>query len=183
MATHREIWDEEARLLEEGSGGLGGNAAETSCDLPGWAVDQKTICDIGLGDLRDRNSIDTKDEVVLEKRIRADQTRNSSDISGPDEKGEHCFHLVPDEETVSDLLALEIPPDEYYEKLRILWDDWFPKAADGLKDHMMSLLVAFETATAFAMSIGIAKFALAQIEAKLVGEIICRHGSALLTQK
>ncbi len=43
---------------------------------------------------------------------------------------------------------------------------------------MMSLLIAFDTATAFAMSFGIAKFALAQIEAKLVGEIVGRHGQS-----
>ena len=41
---------------------------------------------------------------------------------------------------------------------------------------MMSVLIAFDTATAFAMSFGIAKFALAQEEAKLVGEIVGKHG-------
>ena len=40
----------------------------------------------------------------------------------------------------------------------------------------MFRLIAFDTATAFAMSFGIAKFALAQEEAKLVGEIVGRHG-------
>ena len=40
----------------------------------------------------------------------------------------------------------------------------------------MSVCIAFDTATAFAMSFGISKFALAQIEAKLVGEIVGRHG-------
>ena len=42
--------------------------------------------------------------------------------------------------------------------------------------HLLSLVIAFDTATAFAMSFGITKFALAQIEAKLVGEIVGRHG-------
>ena len=41
---------------------------------------------------------------------------------------------------------------------------------------MLSLCIAFDTATAFAMSFGIAKFALAQHEAKLVGEIVGRNG-------
>ena len=41
---------------------------------------------------------------------------------------------------------------------------------------MILLLQAFDTATAFAMSFGIAKFALAQHEAKLVGEIVGRFG-------
>ena len=41
---------------------------------------------------------------------------------------------------------------------------------------MMSVLIAFDTATVFAMSFGISKFALAQMEAKLVGEIVGRFG-------
>ena len=41
---------------------------------------------------------------------------------------------------------------------------------------MISVCIAFDTATAFAMSFGISKFSLAQIEAKLVGEIVGRHG-------
>ena len=40
----------------------------------------------------------------------------------------------------------------------------------------MSVLIAFDTATAFAMSFGIAKFSLAQLEANLVGEIVGRFG-------
>ena len=40
----------------------------------------------------------------------------------------------------------------------------------------MSVLIASDTATAFAMSFGIAKFSLAQLEAKLVGEIVGRFG-------
>ena len=40
----------------------------------------------------------------------------------------------------------------------------------------MSVLIAFDTATTFAMSFGIAKFSLCQVEAKLVGEIVGRHG-------
>ena len=40
----------------------------------------------------------------------------------------------------------------------------------------MSVLISFDTATCFAMSFGIPKFALAQVEAKLVGEIVGRYG-------
>ena len=47
---------------------------------------------------------------------------------------------------------------------------------EDLKDHMILVLEAFDTATAFTMSFGIAKFALAQWEAKLVGEIVGRFG-------
>ena len=64
------------------------------------------------------------------------------------------------------------PPDEYSEKLADIWVEWWPKADLKLLDHLMSVLIAFDTATAFAMSFGIAKFALAQIQAKLVGEIV-----------
>ena len=58
----------------------------------------------------------------------------------------------------------------------MLWRGWWPKANPKLLTHMMSVLIAFDTATAFAMSFGIAKFSLAQVEAKLVGEIVGRHG-------
>eukprot|EP00973_Karenia_brevis_P074204 10311506-Karenia_brevis.AAC.1 len=57
-----------------------------------------------------------------------------------------------------------------------LWREWWPKADPLLLEHMMPVLIAFDTATAFAMSFGITKFALAQVEAKLVGEIVGRHG-------
>ena len=40
----------------------------------------------------------------------------------------------------------------------------------------MPLVAAFDTATAFALSVGIAKFQLAQARAKLVGEIVSREG-------
>ena len=40
---------------------------------------------------------------------------------------------------------------------------------------MMSVLIAFDAATAFSMSFGIAKFTSAQEEAKLVGEIVGKY--------
>ena len=83
---------------------------------------------------------------------------------------------MQDEETISELLTCEIPPDAYYEALALLWEQWFPKAQPGIRLHLMSVLIAFDTATAFAMSFGIAKFDLAQLEAKLVGEIVGRYG-------
>ena len=55
------------------------------------------------------------------------------------------------------------------------WVEWWPDADPDLVEHLMSVLIAFDTATAFAMSFGIAKFALAQEEAKLVGEIVGRY--------
>ena len=86
------------------------------------------------------------------------------------------MHLVQDEETVAELHHCVLPPDEYYEELAEKWKVWWPKANPLLLEHMMSVLIAFDTATAFAMSFGIAKFSLAQEEAKLVGEIVGKHG-------
>ena len=86
------------------------------------------------------------------------------------------MHLVQDEQTIAEIHELVLPPDEYYDELRRLWSKWWPKADPLLLDHMISVLVAFDTATAFAMSFGIAKFSLAQVEAKLVGEIVGRYG-------
>ena len=77
-----------------------------------------------------------------------------------------------------ELQTRTLPPDRYYDELLRRWREWWPKAKPDLLEHMMSVLIAFDTATAFAMSFGIAKFALAQTEAKLVGEIVGRHGRA-----
>lgn len=86
------------------------------------------------------------------------------------------FHLIQDEKTISELHQCAVPPDSYYEKLAELWKRWWPKCCPNLLIHMKSVLIAFDAATAFAMSFGIAKFDLAQVEAKLVGEIVGRYG-------
>ena len=78
------------------------------------------------------------------------------------------LHLVQDEQTISELHSYVMPPDEYYEELAKKWALWWPKADPALLEHLMSVLIAFDTATCFAMSFGIAKFALAQCQAKLV---------------
>ena len=93
-----------------------------------------------------------------------------------DDGEERIMHLVQDEEMVADIHQCVLPPDEYYEAMRKLWDEWWPECNPALKDHMLSVMIAFDTATAFAMSFGIAKFALAQEEAKLVGEIVGKYG-------
>ena len=89
---------------------------------------------------------------------------------------ERVMHLVQDDETISEVHHCLIPPDEYYEELGKLWKKWWPQADVKVLEHMMSVLIAFDTATAFAMSFGIAKFSLCQIEAKLVGEIVGKYG-------
>ena len=71
----------------------------------------------------------------------------------------------------------EVPPDEYYDLLEEkVWKVLFPNTTEGVLEHMKSVMIAFDTATAFAMSFGISKLSLAQVEAKLVGEIVGRHG-------
>ena len=86
-----------------------------------------------------------------------------------DENKEFVLHLVQDEPTIAELNHCVTPPDEYYDELRVLFGKWWPKADPKLLDHMISVCMAFDTATAFAMSFGMAKFELAQVEAKLVG--------------
>lgn len=90
--------------------------------------------------------------------------------------GDSVPHLVQDEDTIAELHECALPLDEYYDELVKLWWQWWPETDPKLMEHMISVCIAFDTATAFAMSFGIAKFSLAQVEAKLVGEIVGRHG-------
>ena len=57
------------------------------------------------------------------------------------------MHLVQDEQTVAELHQLELAPDEYYNLLREARSVWWPKADPLLLDHLMSVLIAFDTAT------------------------------------
>ena len=99
-------------------------------------------------------------------------------MPGEAEPSEQILHLVQDEETIMELHQCALPPDEYYEKLARVWQEWWPDANPKLLEHMMSVCIAFDTATAFAMSFGIAKFSLAQIEAKLVGCLLYTSDAA-----
>ena len=94
----------------------------------------------------------------------------SSDNDGG--ASDYITHLVQDEATVAEILSTHIPPPEYYQELGVLWSEWWPDSDPDLTEHMLLLQEAFDTATVFAMSFGIAKFALAQHEAMLVGEIV-----------
>ncbi len=111
-----------------------------------------------------------------EKRPKRRPPRPEGEYLGLDLGSDSVCHLVQDEETIAELHQLALPPDEYYDQLGLFWAKWWPDADPKLLEHMMSVLIAFDTATAFAMSFGIAKFALAQEEAKLVGEIVGRYG-------
>ena len=113
----------------------------------------------------------------LEMKIREFKSQEGCrDVTEVYEDEEWCYHLVQEDETVAELLDCAVPPPEYYEKLLELWEKWFPKSNVKLREHMISVLEAFDTATVFALSLGIAKFDLAQHEAKLVGEIVGRTG-------
>ena len=64
----------------------------------------------------------------------------------------------------------------YYDRLRAVLAAKFPKADPALVEHVVPLAAAFDTAVAFALSFGIAKFQLAQKEVKLVGEYVGEQG-------
>ena len=74
------------------------------------------------------------------------------------------------------IFAEELPPDEYYEELGRILQSKFPGADPKLIEHVVPLVAAFDAATAFALSFGIAKFQLAQIQVKPVREIVGREG-------
>ena len=86
-------------------------------------------------------------------------------------------HLVQDRDTIDHIFSEELPSDQYYEELEEEYlQGQFPRADPYLIKHLISATAAFDTAPAFAMSFGIAKFQLAQVRVKLVGEIVSRDG-------
>ena len=89
---------------------------------------------------------------------------------------EKIFHLVQDEDLIARVHQEELPPDEYYDELRGILAAAHPNASPGLVEHVVALSAAFDTAAGFALSFGIKKFQLAQLKAKLVGEIVGRFG-------
>ena len=84
--------------------------------------------------------------------------------------------MVQDRSVIERLQAEEIPPDAYYEELDAALKAKFPHADPDLVDHAVQLAAAFDVATVFAMSFGVAKFQLAQARVKLVGELVGREG-------
>ena len=97
-------------------------------------------------------------------------------IVGPAISGNQVYHLVQNRDVIDDIFEEQLPPDEYYDALLIVLAETFPKADPDLLIHLVPVVAAFDTATAFAMSFGIAKFQLAQRQVKLVGEIVGREG-------
>ena len=89
---------------------------------------------------------------------------------------ESISHLVQDDSLVAHIHDEELPPDEYYDELLGALQKRFPEADAELIEHVVALAAAFDTATSFALSFGIAKFQLAQTEVKLVGELVGRDG-------
>ena len=67
----------------------------------------------------------------------------------------------------ADIQLGKMPPNEYYDALGKLLPKWWPEADPELLQHVVPVIAAFGTATAFALSFGISKFALAQWETKL----------------
>jgi len=77
---------------------------------------------------------------------------------------------------VSHIHEEELPPDEYYEQLGPELQKRFKGCDPALVEHVVALVAAFDTAAAFALSFGIAKFQLAQHQVKLVGELVGKDG-------
>ena len=74
---------------------------------------------------------------------------------------EHLYHLVQQEDVIYRLHAEELPPDACYDELALLLAEDFPGADPFLVQHVVALVAAFDTAAAFAVSFGVAKFQLA----------------------
>ena len=92
----------------------------------------------------------------------------------PSEAGDKAYHLVQDRDVVEEIERCELPPAEYYEELKKLLPLKFPGADPELVEHVVPLVAAFDVATCFALSFGIAKFQIAQTRVKLVGEYVGR---------
>ena len=83
-------------------------------------------------------------------------------IASPDPADDQMYHIVQDEAKCAHVHSEVLPPDEYYDKLAVHLRRAYPRADPELVDHVVSLAAAFDTASAFALSFGIAKFQLAQ---------------------
>jgi hypothetical protein len=101
---------------------------------------------------------------VVEQELRAERVAMVKDhpVEAPLERAEGIYHLAQDRPVIEKILEEELPPDEYYEALSLWMAREFPKADPALLEHLVPVVAAFDTATSFALSFGIAKFQLAQ---------------------
>ena len=101
---------------------------------------------------------------AVEQEMWAERVSTLTDdpVQAPLERAEGVYHLVQDRPVIEKIQEEELPPDEYYEALGHWLAKKFPKADPSLLEHLVPLVSAFDTATAFALSFGIAKFQLAQ---------------------
>ena len=97
-------------------------------------------------------------------------------LSEPVETADGVFHLVQDREALDEIQTSELPPDAYYDGLRLALQEKFSKADPDLIEHIVPLVAAFDVATVHGLSFGIKKFHFAQHKVKLVGEIVGRDG-------
>ena len=138
--------EEMARDGSDGAGGAGSAAAGAEAD--------SHLC------------VETKGTVVPCQEI---VEREASDAVGrvvesPPRSEEEISHLVQDDDLIARIHLEELPPDEYYDDLGAVLAKSFPGADPALVEHIVPLVAAFDTATGFALSFGIAKFQLAQKE-------------------
>ncbi len=66
-----------------------------------------------------------------------------------------CRHLMQNEDLISQIFESELPPEEYYDLLGPILQEQFRGCDPTLVEHVIALIGAFDTATAFAMSFGI----------------------------
>ena len=122
-------------------------------------------------------------EKLMEEKMKKLMTANN-DISEPlgaiptplMPTDEQALRLIQDDDLIAKIHTEELPPDEYYDALGPALQKKFPGADPALVEHVVALTAAFDAATSFALSFGIAKFQLGQPKVKLVGEHVGREG-------
>ena len=110
---------------------------------------------------QERHALHEVDD-ALEQELWRDRvaTINADPVAAPVVHGDSVYHLVQDREIIEEIFSKELPPDAYYNELHQYLLKEFPKADVSLIEHLVPLVGAFDTATAFALNFCIAKFQL-----------------------
>jgi hypothetical protein len=113
-------------------------------------------------------------DVIFPIQVNERKRHQSADAA----QGEMVRHLVQDDCLIKRIHEEELPPDEYYDELRVILKKQYPRVRLEFIEHVVAVRAAFDTAASFALSFGIKKFQLAQWRVKLVGELVGRDGRA-----
>ena len=147
----------------------------------GWAVGPNLLSTVHVahGDWDDNKGMllamnMAQPEVLL---LRGDvvglATRRPSDPRRPD-----LAHIVLDDEALSRMFAVELPPEEYFEALAADTRRRHPQACPHVLEHLMAVEVLLVVAVASGFSFGVAKARRLATECRVLGEIVGRHGRA-----